>query len=131
MDGETPLRYIPILLFIFGCNSLRKIDVCMVQGEVAECANGDDKYKLQYPTQMLGWHCWDLEAQMLLGESLQTCEADGKLPRDDQTWYRMGVCEIYKDNFVKMPCGDVNGFICTNPEGAQKIESKLTYCTHH
>ena len=101
----------------------------MIQGDKAECARDKKKYQLNFPSQMITWECWSLESHMLLGEQLTRCEEDGRLPSNDQTWDRMGVCEIYEDNFVKIPCKkDMDAFICTNKEGSQKIQQKLMWC---
>ena len=113
------------------CNTaMRKIDVCLVQGPIAECAKDKKKYQLQYPSQMITWECWSLEAHMLLGEQLTRCEEDGRLPSNDQTWDKMEVCEIYADKLVPIPCKkDMDAYLCTNKEGSQKIQSKLTWCS--
>jgi len=109
---------------------MRKIRMCTIDGAVGKCAVGDKKSELKFPEEMKGFTCWDFYAQYLLGEKLQDCEQSGRLPKDDNTWEDMKVCEIYIDNFVKVPCKnpDLVASVCTDPEGVQKIVSKLQWC---
>ena len=93
----------------------------MIQEGIGECSDSDKDYQLKFPSEMGGWVCWDLKAQMLLGERLQQCEQDGKLPKNDQTWIDMLTLTCPDDGILDM-------YICTNQSGSHKIKSKLDWC---
>ena len=103
------------------CQSLRTIDMCVIEGQSASCAVKDKKYSLTLD-QMRNWHAWDEISNDLLGSKLVECEIKGKLPITDDTLGDMNICLIGID------CKDLDGWIATDRVGFSKIKHKLEFC---
>jgi hypothetical protein len=111
------------LALLVGCQSTtRLITTCFVESPVSQCARKDKQFSKQYPEEMLGFFAWSELDMQLLGSRLEQCEKAGKLPWNDNTLAEMKICEIGKN------CGDIIGYFATDPDGMQKIKSKLEWC---
>lgn len=128
------IRFVFLFLLV-GCASCRDpkrlIDICQIftDEEMGYCAKGDKKSQRTFPWQFDKWTCWSELSQQRLGEKLEQCELDGKLPRGDKTWQDMNTCLMNKDSCDNVSFSVMDGYFCTNDKGKQMILSRLEFCT--
>ncbi len=122
-----------LLLLIAACASCKKpyrsIEICLIDGSVAHCAEGEKQDKKSFPVDLLGFYAFDEEALNLLAARLEECEQKGKLPRNDDTWTKMQMCIIEQDKCGIKKIKDLQGYFATSKIGARKIADRLEFCT--
>jgi hypothetical protein len=115
-------------LILVGCNTMRSIDICHIDKTVADCANHKTKYQLQMPTEMIGHFAFPETSLELLASTLQTCDVEGRLPRDFDVIAVMGGCFITSDSCGGLSLSLIDGYYSVNQLSLRKIQDKLDFC---
>lgn len=120
-----------MLLLFVGCACKpvqRVITVCRIDQESADCAKGDKKFVLKFPSEMVGYYAFQQDSMILLSDRLEECETNGRLPRNDTTWMDMQTCEISFNDCNGLDFSLMNGFFAVDSSSRQKIIDRLEFC---
>jgi hypothetical protein len=116
------------LVFVCSCQSLRKIEICRINTEDADCAINDKKFTLPFPEKMIGYVAMSEIAQESLASCLEQCNIDGNLAPDQCKIESFGVCTIEEDRCGQLSLPLIEGYFAFGPTSFEKIKSKLAFC---
>jgi hypothetical protein len=126
------MRKILLLLLIASCascKSYRNADICILDtvAGIANCATPKKEYTLRFPDKLEGWSAFDTADFLYLGNVLEQCEADGKLPPHNYIG-SMDICTI-----GPLVCGTkshraIDGFYAVDKFTLRRIQQRINDC---
>jgi len=136
MVWKKAVVFITLLAIPACAPTMRRIDICHLDAERADCARGDKRYEKSVSS-MGGWFAVDELSLQIVAEKITDCEVAGKLP-PEKTLERIEICEIL-GGVTEVSCAwntvvtvnklaYIDGYFATDKTGLQKIRAKLNYC---